>query len=126
MSNSEYLARHNRALMILAVTWAKEKELIGDDKVWYKEPWEQGTVLEKDEAKLVWDSLFKLRKTETARRPDLILETKDEKQVWMFDMGCPSNKILIRNEEISLCNIDNLLLRQEKEDRDTLLRLYPS
>ena len=33
LSNSEYLARHNRALMILAVTWAKEKELIGDDTV---------------------------------------------------------------------------------------------
>ena len=36
LSNSEYLARHNRALMILAVTLAKERKLIGADTVWYK------------------------------------------------------------------------------------------
>ena len=74
LSNSEYLARHNRALMILAVTWAKEYELIGADTIWYKERWERGMVLENDKAKLVWDFQFNLRKTETARRPDLILE----------------------------------------------------
>ena len=46
LANSEYLTRHNRALMILAVAWAKEYELIGEDTVWYKERWERGTVLE--------------------------------------------------------------------------------
>ena len=49
LSNSEYLARHNRALMILAVTWAKKYELIGVDTIWYKERWERGMVLENDE-----------------------------------------------------------------------------
>ena len=29
LANTEYLARHNKALMILAVTWAKEHELVG-------------------------------------------------------------------------------------------------
>ena len=36
LANSEYLTRRNRALMILAVSWAKEYELIGEDTVWYK------------------------------------------------------------------------------------------
>ena len=31
--NSEYLTRNNRALMILAVAWAKEYELLGEDTV---------------------------------------------------------------------------------------------
>ena len=31
LANSEYLTRHNRALMIMAVNWAKEYELIGND-----------------------------------------------------------------------------------------------
>ena len=35
LANSEYLTRHNRALMILAVAWAKEYKLIGEDTVWY-------------------------------------------------------------------------------------------
>ena len=89
LSNSEYLARHNRALMILAVTWVKEYELIGADTIWYKEQWERGMVLENDKAKLVWDFQFNLRKTETARRPDLILELRNEKQIWICDMACP-------------------------------------
>ena len=37
LANSEYLARHNRALMIMAVNWAKEYELIGNEVIWYKE-----------------------------------------------------------------------------------------
>ena len=81
LSNSEYLTRHNRALMILAVTWSKEQNLIGADTVWYKEPWERGIVLENDKAKLIWNFQFNLRKTETIRRPYLILETKYEKHI---------------------------------------------
>ena len=34
LANSEYLTRHNRALMIMAVNWAKEYELIGNDLIW--------------------------------------------------------------------------------------------
>ena len=75
--------------MILAVTWAKEHELIGDGTIWYKEQWERGTVLENDKANFVWDFQFNLRKTETARRLDLILELKNEKQIWICDMACP-------------------------------------
>ena len=33
LANSDNLARHNRAMMILAVTWAKEHELIGPGTV---------------------------------------------------------------------------------------------
>ena len=37
LANSEYLNRHNRALMVLAVTWAKQQELIGQDAIWYEQ-----------------------------------------------------------------------------------------
>ena len=43
--------------------------------------WEQGTVLENGKAKLVWDFEFNLRKTNTSRRPDLILEYKESKKI---------------------------------------------
>ena len=60
LANHEYLTRHNRALMIWAVAWSKEYELIVEDTVWYKGRWEQGTVLENDKAILVWDFEFNL------------------------------------------------------------------
>ena len=37
LANNEYLSRHNRALMIMAVAWAKEYELVSKDTVWYNE-----------------------------------------------------------------------------------------
>ena len=55
---------------------------------WYQEKWSRGHVLENSQAKLVWDFEFNLRKTTTARRPDLILEEKEEKNIWICDMAC--------------------------------------
>ena len=92
LANSKYLTRHNRALMILAVAWAKEYELIGEDTVWYKERWERGTVLENGKVKLVWDFEFNLRKTNTSRRPDLSLKNKELKKIWICDMACPQQQ----------------------------------
>ena len=87
LANNEYLLRHNRALMIMTVAWAKEYELVSKDKVWYNERWERGTVMENDKGKLVWDFEFHLRKTTTARRPDLILEDKEKTKIWICDMA---------------------------------------
>ena len=92
LANNEYLLRQNRALMIMAVAWAKEYELVSKDTVWYKERWERGTVMENDKGKLVWDFEFHLRKTTTARRPDLILEDKEKKKIWICDMACPQQR----------------------------------
>ena len=89
LANNEYLSRHNRALMIMAVAWAKEFDLINNDAIWYSERWERGTVLENDRAKLIWDFEFHPRKTRTARRPDLILEDKVQKKIWVCDKACP-------------------------------------
>ena len=75
--------------MILALAWANEHDLVGQDVVCYKERWEQGTVPENGKAKLIRDFQFHLRKTTTARRPDLILEGKKEKLIWVCDMACP-------------------------------------
>ena len=92
LANNEYFTRHNRALMIMAVNWAKEYKLVGDEMVWYKEHWERGAVFENDKRKLVWDFEFNLRKTTKARRPDLILEDKEKKKIWLCDMACPQQR----------------------------------
>ena len=83
LANSEYLTRHNRALMILAVAWEKQQELMDQESIWRQQKWDRGTVLENNKVKLVWDFEFHLRKTTTARRPDLIFELKIDKKIWI-------------------------------------------
>ena len=46
LAGKEYLQRHNRVLMVLAVAWAKKYEIIDENIVWYKEKWEKGKVFE--------------------------------------------------------------------------------
>ena len=41
LANSEYLTRHNRTLMILAVAWAKQQQLMDQESIWYQQKWEQ-------------------------------------------------------------------------------------
>ena len=91
--NSKYLSRHNRALMIIVVAWAKEYELVRGDMVWwYKERWEGGMVLGNERGKLVLDFDFHLRKIATARRPDVTLEDKAKKKIWICHMACPQKR----------------------------------
>ena len=70
VSRNEYLARHNRALMVMAVARTKEQNLLDQNVKWYQEKWRKGHVLETSQAKLVWDLEFNLRKTTTSRRLD--------------------------------------------------------
>ena len=103
IANSEYLARHNRALMVMAIAWAKEYGLVGKETKWYMENWLRGQVLENSRAKLVWDFEFNLRKTTTSRRPDLVLEDKERNKIWICDMACPqqANIAAKRNEKVT-------------------------
>ena len=55
IASSEYVIRHKRALMVMAVYWAKEYNLLDNNVTWYQEKWSTGHVLENSQAKLVWD-----------------------------------------------------------------------
>ena len=44
--SSEYLARHNRALTVMAVAWAKEQNILDQNVKWYLEKWKRGHVLQ--------------------------------------------------------------------------------
>ena len=37
LASSKYLARHNRALMVMAVTWAKKQNQLDQNVKWYQE-----------------------------------------------------------------------------------------
>ena len=81
LAGSDYLKRHNNALMVLKVEWAKQESLLPSDCVWYKQKWSKGTVLEKNGKKICWNFEFTMRKTTSARRTDVIIENDDEKKL---------------------------------------------
>ena len=89
LASSEHLAKHYRARMVMAVAWAKEQNLLDQNVKWYQEKWNRGHVLENSQAKLIRDFAFNLRKTAASRRPDLMLEEKQTKTIWICDMACP-------------------------------------
>ena len=92
LAGKHYLKRHNNALLGLAVAWAKQEGLLEGDTVWYNMRWGKGEVLENSGKKLCWDFEYSLRKTTTARRPDMTLEDKEKKMIWIVDMACPMEK----------------------------------
>ena len=54
--------------------------------------------MENERGKLMWDFEFHLRKTRTARRPDLTFEDKAKKKIWICDMAYPQQ----RNFEVKM------------------------
>ena len=102
LANSEYVIRHNRALMILAVSWAKEFSFVENDIKWYKKKWCRGYVLENDHAKLVWEEFeYNFKKMIISRRPNFILVDKEKKILWICDMAClqENNTVTKRDEK---------------------------
>ena len=51
---------------------------------------DKGTCFRECSSQIVMDFEFKLRKTIAARRPDLILEDKEKRYIWIYDMACLS------------------------------------
>ena len=96
LAGSEYLTRHNQALMVFAVECVKHKGLIPESARWYKEKWKSGEVYENNIYKMIWDFQFKLKKTEKARRPDLILEDHAEKTIYIVDMAVPMERNVVK------------------------------
>ena len=96
LAGTEYLKRHNDMLKFFVVEWCKQEGLMGSEAVWYEVKWVSGTVLESENRKMRWDFQCKLRKTEKHRRPDVEIEMKDEKKIWIVDGACPME----RNVEI--------------------------
>ena len=42
--------------------------------------------------KFCWDFEFTMRKTVSARRPDVMIENDEEKKLWIMDVACPNEK----------------------------------
>ena len=112
--------------MVMAVSWAKEYNLLEKKVKWYQEKWSRGHILENSQAKLVWDFEFNLRKTTTSRRPDLILEEKEKKNIWICDMACPQeNNVEKKRIEKNKTNYRQLAFELREQRPGFKVRVVP-
>ena len=119
MAGSDYLKQHNNALMVLIVEWAKQESLLPSNSVWYKQKWSKGIVLEKNGKKICWDFEFTMRKTTSARRPDVMIENDEEKKLWIMDMARPNEKNIGEKHREKLTKYQQFAFEiQEKRPED--------
>ena len=86
----KYLTPVEREILLCLLFTDKKQKLLNykhrnnnNNSVWYKQKWSKGTVLEKNGKKICWDFEFTMRKTTSARRPDVMIENDEEKKLWI-------------------------------------------
>ena len=125
LAGKEYLRRHNNALMILAVEWAKKEKILKEEEKWYNTSWTSGTVLERGGKKLIWDFEFKMRRETTARRPDLVLEDADSKRIWIVDMACPMDENVVEKFTEKLRKYEQLAFETREKRHGYIVNIVP-
>ena len=110
------------ALMILAISRAKEFNLVEKDMKWYKQKWCRGIPWRMT----MWDFEFNLRKTTTSRRLDLTLEVKQKKILWICDMACPQENNIVTKRDEKRAKYRQLRLNWENGEQSTRYILYLS
>merc|ERR1712183_570105 len=88
LAGIEYIKRHNKALSLFAFEFGRKFNLIREEK-WYKFNWENNRIIENGEWKVMWDFQYQGRKENINRRPDLTIENKIKRKIWLYDMACP-------------------------------------
>lgn len=125
LAGAEYLKRHNNALMVMVTEWCKDLDLIEKDIKWWEQSWEKGKVLENEKAKMVWDFEFKTRKKTKARRPDVILEDKEFKEIYIVDMSCPMEENVEKKRGEKIQKYSQLAFETRERRRGYYVEVLP-
>ena len=125
LANHEYLKRHNHVLSIFAIEWCKVNGLIDENESWYNFNWKTGQVIEGKGKKVLWDFEFAARKTNSARRPDLILEENDEKRIWIVDMACPMERNIEKKKLEKLTKYQQLAFELREKRPNYIIKIVP-
>ena len=110
--------------MVIAA-WAKEQNLLSTNVKWYQEIWNRGHVLENSQATLVQDFKFDLRKAPTSRRPDLMLEEKQTKTIWICNMACLQQNNIEKKRQEKRTNYRQLAFKIRERRSGFKVKIVP-
>ena len=125
LAQQEYLSRHNAALSIIITEWCKKEGLMSNEEKWYKVEWYRGKVIEGNGKKVLWDFEFRARKRNIHRRPDVIIEDKNKKEVYIIDMACPMECNILAKTTEKLRNYCQLSFELREKRRDFKVYIVP-
>ena len=97
LAGSEYLRRHNQALKVFYVAFAKKIGLINSKIAWFNA--HIVPVIENEEASIQWNIKMAADTTVEHRWPDLRVEWKKKQLIEVFDMAYPLDCNVIEKEK---------------------------
>jgi hypothetical protein len=97
LAGIEYLKRHDQTLRVFYMEVLKKFGLESEQKVWFNVNVEP--VRENDHVLVVWNKRIKTHMKVNHRWPDLRIEDKAKKVIFIIDMSCPSDSNVIKKED---------------------------
>ena len=107
LAGREYLKRHDQSLRVLYAEVLKKFKMEEESVAWFNIKVEP--VRESDKALVVWNMRIPTHTKVAHRWPDLRVESKLEKAIWILDMACPSDDNVKNKEAEKRANYQDLL-----------------
>ena len=89
LASREFLKRHDQVLRVFYAEVLKSFSLVDDKVAWFNIPVQR--VMENDKCIVVWNKKIPTHHKIEHRWPDLRVEDKDMKVIYIIDMACPSD-----------------------------------
>ena len=125
LARTDYVRRHNNAWKVMAVRWTMNNGVLPPDTKWWNENWTKGRVIQRNGYKLFWDWEHRMRTTNMARQPDLMLEDEPKKMICIVDMACRISQTSTRRGSKNCENTSNWRSNCAKDVKNTRSRLFP-
>ena len=124
LAGIEYIKRHNKALSLFAFEFGRRFNLIQEEK-WYKFNWENNRIIENGEWKVMWDFQYQGRKENINRRPDLTIENKIKRKIWLYDMACPMENNIEKKKNEKLTKYRQIAFEIREKRKHYLVEIVP-
>jgi hypothetical protein len=97
LASREYLKRHDQSLRVFYAEVLKQYGLEDEEATWFNIIVE--TVRENEKCLIVWNKKIPTHTRVAHSWPDIRIEDKQKKIIWLIDMACPSDGSVARKEE---------------------------
>ena len=123
LAKVEYLKRHDQALRVFYAEVLKMYNFEPHEKAWYNIPVE--TIRENSTALVVWNVRIPTHTKVSHRWPDLRIEVKKEKVIYIVDMSCPSDGSVAEKEIQKQTNYSELLFDLKTQRQGWKIKIMP-
>jgi hypothetical protein len=97
LAGREYIKRHDQSLRVFYAEVLKQYGLEDKETSWFNINVE--TVKENEKCLIVWNKKIPTHTKVAHSWPDIRIEDKEKKTIWLIDMACPSDGSVKRKEE---------------------------